>query len=111
MAMISAITHPNPPVVDGKTYDKLSVALATSTDAAGGTMALRLAVTLTPYCMEQNRDEDGQFTEGEHVELLPDAQQAFAYADAAQAAKDNPPLAQFLIALAQAGQQFVNEVL
>lgn len=100
MAMISAITHPNPPVVDGKVYDKLSVALATSTDAAGGTMALRLAVTLTPYRVE-----------GDGVELLPDAQQAFAYADAAQAARDNPALAQFLIALAQAGQQFVNEVL
>lgn len=112
MAMISAITHPNPPVVDGKTYDKLSVSLVLSTDAPDSAkMFLRMVVTLTPYRMEQDRDEDGQFAEGEHVELLADAQQVFVYADSAAAAQSNPTLARFLMAMAQGGQQFVNEVL
>jgi hypothetical protein len=106
--MIPEIIHPNPTVVEGNTYDRLSVSLAMSTDGSSGTMALRLAVTVTPYRNAPNHDENGQPIGGTRVELLPDAQQSLFYPDALQAAENNERLAQFLTLLAQAGQQFIN---
>ena len=92
-----AIHNPQPPQIDGITYDLLGVALAMSTTPRDGRMALSIAVTLTPY-------RDG--TDG--PELLTEGQTALVYGDAGQAAASDPRLAQFLGALEAAGQTFIN---
>lgn len=99
--MTYIIVHPNPPVSEGKLYDRLSVSLAMSTETAEGGTLLRLAVTLTPFRLAED---------GRAITLL-ERQQAFAYANALDAAAYNQPLAIFLGDLVRAGQEFINEVL
>jgi hypothetical protein len=44
-----AITNPQPPVIDGVTYDKLGVFFAQSTNPRDGEMVLDMSVTFFPY--------------------------------------------------------------
>jgi hypothetical protein len=97
-----AIQNPQPPQIDGVTYDLLGVALAMSTTPRDGQMVLDIAVTFTPY-----RD-------GKHgPEILEAGRTSIVFADAmafaTQAAQQGDfHLAQFLGALESAAQQFVN---
>ena len=92
------IQHPQPPQINGAIYPFLDVSYAMSTRDNGGSMALSLVVTLTPY-----RELDGA------VELLPDAAKVFVWGDAMEQAKEDRALLRFLLALHGAGQAFVNE--
>lgn len=97
-----AIQNPQPPVIDGITYDLLGVALAMSTIPRDGEMVLDIAVTFTPY-----RNGHGG------PEVLEVGRSSLVYADAvtlaAQAAQQGDlDLAQFLGALESAAQLFIN---
>jgi hypothetical protein len=97
-----AIQNPQPPQIDGVSYDLLSVALAMSTIPRDGRMVLDIAVTFTPY-------RDGQ----SGPEILEAGRSSLIYADAMalamQAAQQGDSyLAQFLGALELAAQQFIN---
>ena len=92
-----AITNPQPPQIDGITYDFLGVSLAMSTTPRDGRMVLSIAVTLTPY----RHGPDGP-------ELSAEGQLVLVYGDAGHAAQSDPHLAQFLEALETAGQAFIS---
>jgi hypothetical protein len=97
-----AIQNPQPPQIDGVTYDLLGVALAMSTTPRDGRMVLDIAVTFTPYRDGPNGPET---LEAGRVSTV----FADAMAFATQAAQQGDfHLAQFLGALEFAAQQFVN---
>lgn len=93
-----AITHPQPPQINGATYPFLDVSLAMSTREQGEGIALCIVVTLTPYRQLENG-----------IEKLSDAAKVFVWGDAFTAAASDPLLAQFLGAIQAAGQAFVDE--
>ena len=97
-----ALHNPQPPQIDGVSYDLLGVALAMSTSPRDGRMVLDISVTFTPY-------RDGQ----NEPEVLGAGSVSLVYSDAmalaTQAAQQGDPcLAQFLSALESAAQEFVN---
>lgn len=98
-----AIINPQPPIIDGVTYDKLGVLLAESTSSKDGEMVLDIAVTFFPYRDGPNGPEILQ--EGRSSLVIPNAV-AFA-AQAAQ--KGDSSLARFLAAQEAAAQAFINE--
>lgn len=92
-----AITTNNPIERDGKVYDKLAVNLAMSPMWRADGLSVSIAVRLTPWRV----GDDGP-------EWLDDAAQAVVYGDATQDAHSDPHLAQFLRALGDAGQAFID---
>jgi len=93
-----AIQNPQPPQIDGVTYDLLGVQLAMSTIVHQEQMKLTIAVTFTPY-------RDGEAG----PEILEEGRQTLVYGDAIAQAADDPALARFLGILEAAAQRFVNE--
>jgi hypothetical protein len=92
-----AIKNPQPPQINGVTYDLLGVSLAMSTIVHQDEMKLSIAVTFTPY------------REGENgPELLEEGKTVLVYGDAVGAAATDPVLAQFLGILEAAAQRFVD---
>lgn len=97
LLIIMAIVNPQPPQVDGLTYDLLAVSLAMTTVPRDGQMSLSIAATFTPY------------REGENgPELLTEGQSVLAYGDALQAASKDQQVALFLARVESAGQAYVN---
>jgi hypothetical protein len=94
-----AIRNPQPPQIDGVTYDFLSVSLAMSTTPRDSRMALSIAVTFRPY-----RDGENGPEVLEAVEPT-----VLVYGDAMAAAQGDPALARFLGILEAAAQRFVDE--
>ena len=92
-----AITNPQPPQIDGKTFPLLGFSLAMSTTPVSGTMQLNIAVTFVPY-----REQDGI------VEVLQEGRIALTFGDAMTRAQADPALAQFLGGLETLAQNYVN---
>lgn len=82
---------------DGKTYDKLAVNLAMSPLQHSDGYGVSVAVRLTPYCLGEQGPEQ-----------LEEGVRAVVYGDATQDAQSDPAVAQFLQALEEAGQAFIN---
>lgn len=93
-----ALLNPQPTVINGISYPFLDVSLAMSTRENGEGMTLSVVVSLTPY---------RQLEYG--VEKLLDAQKVFVWGDAFEQAVADPGLAEFLNAIQEAGQTFINK--
>jgi len=93
-----AIINPQPPIIDGASYDFLGVSLAMSTVPTSEGMRLSIAVTFTPY-----RDTD------QGPVLLDDGKSTLVYGDAMAAAKEDAALGTFLRVLEGAAQLFVDQ--
>jgi hypothetical protein len=92
-----ALTTNQPVERDGKTYDKLAANLALSPLQQADGFGVSIAVRLTPYLV----GPDGP-------EKLDDEARAVVYGDAVVAAQTDPAVAQFLQALQQAAQAFID---
>ena len=93
-----AIRNPQPPVIDGITYDLLGLHLGMSTAPSPEGMKLHISVTFYPYREGAN---------GPEILDIEQAQSTISYGDAQAAALSNPILAQFLTTLETAGQNFI----
>jgi len=92
-----AIKNPQPPQINGVSYDLFGVSLAMSTIVHQDEMKLSIAVTFTPYRNGENGPE-----------LLEEGRTVLVYGDAIAAATEDPHLAQFLGILEAAAQRFVD---
>jgi len=92
-----AIRNPQPPQINGVTYDLLGVSLALSTIVHQHEIKLSIAVTFTPY----RNGESGP-------EFLGEGRTVLVYGDALSAATADSALARFLEILEAEAQRFVD---
>lgn len=87
----------NPIEHEGKVYDRLAANLALSQILQNDGIRAPIAVRLTPYRI----GEDG-------IEQLQEATQSVVFGDALEAAQADPDVAEFVLALKDAAQAFID---
>jgi hypothetical protein len=95
-----AIRNPQPQIINGVSYDLLSVDLSLSTKEWQGRMVLTIAASSQAYRDGENGPE---ILSGVDPPIPP-----IIIWDAMAAAQDNPRLAQFLVSLEQAAQAYID---
>lgn len=91
------ITTANPIERDGKVYDRLAANLAISQILQPDGIRVSIAVRLTPYRVGP-----------QGIEALEDAVLPLVFGDALEAAQSDPAIAQFLGALKNAAETYIN---
>jgi hypothetical protein len=95
-----AIRNPQPQIINGVSYDLLSVDLSLSTKEWQGRMVLTITASFQAYRDGENGPE---VLSGVDPPIPP-----LIIWDAMAQAQDNPRLAQFLVSLEQAAQAYID---